>query len=67
MMNFPSRFLRNRINSRINFLIFSLTEPAFELFDRMLELDPSKRISANDALQSNWLKDIDEDSIKPIE
>jgi len=48
-------------------ICFSLTEPALELFDRMLELDPTRRISATDALQSTWLKDINEDSIKPIE
>jgi serine/threonine protein kinase len=38
-----------------------------DLFDRMLELDPSKRISASDALLSTWLKDINEDTIRAIE
>jgi hypothetical protein len=33
----------------------------------MLELDPSKRISAVDALQSTWLKNINENTVKPLE
>jgi serine/threonine protein kinase len=45
----------------------SLVEPALDLFDRMLELDPAKRISATDALQSTWLKNINENTIKPLE
>jgi serine/threonine protein kinase len=49
------------------FINFSLAEPALDLFDRMLELDPRKRISASDALLSNWLKDVNEDTIKPIQ
>jgi len=44
---------------------FSLPEPALDLFDRMLELDPAKRISANDALQSAWLQTVHGDSLKP--
>lgn len=42
-------------------------EPALDLFDRMLELDPVKRISAHDALQSTWLKDINHETIKPLQ
>ncbi|CAF0851221.1 unnamed protein product [Adineta steineri] len=44
-----------------------IPEPALDLFDRMLELDPAKRISASDALLSNWLKDISEETIQPIQ
>ncbi len=46
---------------------FSLAEPALDLFDRMLELDPEKRITAIDALQSTWLKNINQNTIKPLE
>jgi cyclin-dependent kinase 12/13 len=44
-----------------------LPEPALDLFDRMLELDPAKRISASDALLSNWLKDLNDETIRPIQ
>jgi hypothetical protein len=33
----------------------------------MLELDPAKRISAIDALQSTWLKNLNENTLKPLE
>jgi serine/threonine protein kinase len=49
------------------FIYFSLAEPALDLFDRMLELDPAKRISADDALQSAWLKDLGDDHIRPLQ
>lgn len=59
----PFVFLFEKRSLRIS----SLPEPALDLFDRMLELDPSKRISASDALLSNWLKDINDDNIRPIQ
>jgi len=66
--NFNSNFLK-KIFSKIIFstLCFSLAEPALDLFDRMLELDPAKRISASDALESTWLKNLNENTLKPME
>ena len=38
-----------------------MPEPALELLDRMLSLDPSKRISASDALNCDWLRTVEPD------
>ncbi|CAF1211890.1 unnamed protein product [Rotaria sordida] len=59
----PRKTYRRRLREEYQYL----PEPALDLFDRMLELDPSKRISASDALLSNWLKDINDDTIRPLQ
>ena len=44
---------------------FSLLMPssALELLDGMLALDPSKRIDARKALESEWLRSVDPTSV----
>lgn len=42
-----------------------MPQPALELLDQMLKLDPSKRISAENALNSTWLKNVDPDLMEP--
>jgi len=40
-----------------------MPEPALDLLDRMLALDPSKRISASDALSCDWLRTVEPDKM----
>ncbi|XP_031349900.1 cyclin-dependent kinase 12 isoform X2 [Photinus pyralis] len=50
----PKKIYRRRIREEFIFMPTS----ALNLLDKMLELDPSKRITAEDALKSMWLKNI---------
>lgn len=42
-----------------------MPQPALELLDQMLKLDPSKRITAESALNSTWLKNVDPELMEP--
>lgn len=37
----------------------NMPDSALDLFDKMLTLDPEKRITADEALKSQWLKNIE--------
>jgi len=42
-----------------------MPDSALDLFDKMLTLDPEKRIIADDALKSQWLKNIEPETLPP--
>ncbi|KAK0089827.1 hypothetical protein PV325_005134 [Microctonus aethiopoides] len=58
----PKKTHRRRLREDFSFM----PGPALDLLDKMLELDPSKRITAADALKSAWLKNVQPEHIPEL-
>lgn len=57
----PKKQHRRRLREEFCFM----PAPALDLLDQMLELDPDKRITAEDSLKCQWLKDIHPEQMEP--
>ena len=56
----PKKQYRRRVREEFSLL---MPGPAMELLDGMLALDPSKRVDARKALESDWLRSVDPASV----
>merc|ERR1719219_1035767 len=56
----PKKQYRRRVKEEFSLL---MPGPAMELLDGMLALDPSKRVDARKALESEWLRNVDPASV----
>ncbi|KAG5666400.1 hypothetical protein PVAND_014429 [Polypedilum vanderplanki] len=57
----PKKQYRRRLREEFAYM----PDSALDLFDKMLTLDPEKRITAEDALKSQWLKNIEPETLPP--
>lgn len=57
----PKKIYRRRLREDFSFM----PSQALDLFDKMLDLDPSRRISSENALKCEWLVNINPNEIEP--
>lgn len=44
-----------------------MPSPAIDLLDKMIMLDPKKRLTASDALKHQWIRHIDPSKVPPLQ